>query len=74
MPEPKERGNARVRIASHEVDLPASRIPMDPAHGGASLFKVGDLIEVEVRELDGNVPTDARSRAVAARRGSVARN
>jgi penicillin-binding protein 1A len=56
VPEPKERGNARVRIASHEIDLPPSAFQWTRRTSPAALFKVGDLIEVEVRELDGNVP------------------
>ena len=56
VPAPKERGNARVRIASHEIDLPPAAFRWTRRTSPASLFKVGDLIEVEVRELDGDVP------------------
>ena len=57
VPQPKERGNARVRIASHEVELPPSAFQWTRRTSAAALFKVGDLIEVEVRGLDGNVPS-----------------
>ena len=57
VPGPKERGNARVRIGSHEVDLPAAAFQWTRRTSPANLFKVGDLIEVEVRELDGDAPT-----------------
>ena len=51
------RDNARVRIASHEVELPAAAFQWTRRTSASALFKVGDVIEVEVRELDGNVPT-----------------
>jgi len=57
VPEAKDRDNARVRIASHEVELPASAFQWTRRTSASALFKVGDVIEVEVRELDGNVPT-----------------
>ena len=57
VPEPKAKGNARVRIATHEVELPPSAFAWTRRTSPATLFKVGDVIEVEVRELDGNVPT-----------------
>ena len=57
VPEPKAKGNARVRIATHEVELPPSAFQWTRRTSPATLFKVGDVIEVEVRELDGNVPT-----------------
>jgi penicillin-binding protein 1A len=57
VPEPKERGNARVRIGSNELELPASAFQWTRRTAASSLFKVGDVIEVEVRELDGSVPT-----------------
>jgi penicillin-binding protein 1A len=57
VPEPKARDNARVRIASHEVELPAAAFQWTRRTSASALFEVGDVIEVEVRELDGNVPT-----------------
>jgi penicillin-binding protein 1A len=56
VPGPKDRANARVRIASHEVDLPPSAFQWTRRTSASSLFKVGDLIEVEVRDLEGIVP------------------
>jgi penicillin-binding protein 1A len=56
VPAPKERGTARVRIGSHEVDLPAAAFHWTRRTAADSLFKVGDLIEVEVREVDGDMP------------------
>jgi penicillin-binding protein 1A len=57
VPSPKERANARVRIGSDEVDLPAAAFQWTRRASSSNLFKVGDLIEVEVRELDGDAPT-----------------
>ena len=56
VPEPKERGNARVLIGNHELDLPATAFLWTRRTTPSSLFKVGDVIEVEVRELDGDAP------------------
>ena len=58
VPEPKEKGNARVRIASHEVELRPSAFQWTRRTAPSTLFKVGDVIEVEVRKLDGNVPAE----------------
>jgi penicillin-binding protein 1A len=57
VPAPKERRNARVRIGTHEIELPPSAYQWTRRASAESLFKVGDVIEVEVRKLDGNVPT-----------------
>jgi penicillin-binding protein 1A len=56
VPEPKERGNARVLIGNREVELPAAAFQWTRRTTPSTLFKVGDLIEVEVRELDGDAP------------------
>jgi penicillin-binding protein 1A len=56
VPGPKDRDNARVRIANHEVDLPPSAFQWTRRTSASSLFKVGDLIEVEVRDVEGTVP------------------
>jgi penicillin-binding protein 1A len=56
IPEPKDRGNARVLIGNREVDLPPAAFQWTRRTTASALFKVGDLIEVEVRELDGDVP------------------
>jgi penicillin-binding protein 1A len=56
VPAPKERGNARVLIGHHEVELRAAAFEWTRRTTPATLFTVGDLIEVEVRELDGDVP------------------
>ncbi len=57
VPGPKERGNARVLIGNREVDLPPAAFQWTRRTTPSSLFKVGDLIEVEVRELNGDAPT-----------------
>ena len=56
VPAPKERADARVLIGNREIDLPASAFQWTRRTSADALFKVGDLIEVEVRELDGDVP------------------
>ncbi len=48
--------NARIRIASREIDLPRSAYAWTRRTTAADLFKVGDLIEVEVRTLNGTAP------------------
>ena len=57
VPNPKERGNARVLIGNREVELPPAAFQWTRRTTPATLFKVGDLIEVEVQELDGDAPT-----------------
>jgi penicillin-binding protein 1A len=49
-------GTARIRIGAHELDLPASAFAWTRRTSAADLFKVGDLIEVEVRSASGGVP------------------
>ncbi|HET7031803.1 MAG TPA: transglycosylase domain-containing protein, partial [Casimicrobiaceae bacterium] len=58
VPEPKEKGNARVRIGINEVELPPSAFKWTRRTSASMLFKVGDVIEVEVRKLAGNVPQE----------------
>jgi penicillin-binding protein 1A len=57
VPNPKERGNARVLIGNREVELPPAAYQWTRRTTPATLFKVGDLIEVEVQQLDGDAPT-----------------
>ena len=49
---------ARVRIGEHEVDLPPGAFAWTRRTSASSLFKVGDLIEVQVRRLDGKRPAE----------------
>jgi penicillin-binding protein 1A len=49
---------ARVRIGEHEVELPPPAFAWTRRKRAADLFKVGDLIEVEVRSLEGNRPVE----------------
>ncbi len=51
-------GNARVRIGEHEFELPRGAYAWTRRTSPAELFSAGDLIEVEVRALDGNTPRD----------------
>jgi penicillin-binding protein 1A len=53
-----EGGSARVRIAQHEVELPRSAFAWTRRTAAADLFTVGDVIEVEVRALQGNQPSE----------------
>jgi penicillin-binding protein 1A len=57
VPGPKDRDNARLRIASHEVELPVSAFAWTRRTSPVGLFKTGDLVEVEVLELKGDEPT-----------------
>jgi penicillin-binding protein 1A len=49
---------ARVKIDEDEVDLPPAAFAWTRRKASSDLFKVGDLIEVEVRKLDGNRPAE----------------
>ena len=49
---------ARVKINEDEVDLPPAAFAWTRRKASSALFKVGDLIEVEVRTLDGNRPAE----------------
>jgi penicillin-binding protein 1A len=53
---PGGAGGARVRIAQYEVELPRASFEWTRRTSAANLFKVGDLIEVEVRTVDGTRP------------------
>ena len=44
-------GNARVRVGAHELELPPAAFTWTRRVSPGDLFKVGDLIDVEVREL-----------------------
>jgi len=50
-------GNARVRIGRHVADLPASAFAWTRRASAADLFTVGDLVEVEVRQVKDGAPT-----------------
>jgi penicillin-binding protein 1A len=49
-------GSARVRISTHEVELPKGAFAWTRKTSAADFLKVGDLIEVEVRAIQGGVP------------------
>jgi penicillin-binding protein 1A len=49
-------GSARVRISTHEVDLPKGAFAWTRKTSAADFLKVGDLIQVEVRAIQGGVP------------------
>ncbi|HEY6362096.1 MAG TPA: PBP1A family penicillin-binding protein [Vicinamibacterales bacterium] len=49
-------GSARIRIGAHQVELPRAGFAWTRRTSAAELFKVGDLIEVEVRTLETDVP------------------
>lgn len=49
---------ARVRIGEFEVDLPPAAFAWTRRKSSSSLFKEGDLIEVEVRKMEGDRPTE----------------
>jgi penicillin-binding protein 1A len=49
---------ARVRIGSHDVELPKSAFAWTRRTSAADLFKIGDLIEVEVRTVEGTRPAE----------------
>ena len=49
-------GSARVRIGAYEVELPKTAFTWTRKTSAADFLKVGDVVEVEVREIAGNVP------------------
>ena len=49
-------GSARVRIGIHEVELPKTAFAWTRKTSASDLFKVGDLIQVEVNTIQGGVP------------------
>ena len=49
-------GNARIRIGPHEFDLPASAFSWTRRTSAADLFRVGDVIDVEIRTVRGEAP------------------
>ena len=50
--------SARVRIGDAEVELPRAAFAWTRTTSPGDLFKVGDLIEVEIRSLQGNRPAE----------------
>jgi penicillin-binding protein 1A len=58
VPTGKTAGAATVRIGANEVELPRSAFAWTKRTSPADLFKVGDVIEVEVRALAGNRPSE----------------
>jgi penicillin-binding protein 1A len=53
-------GAARVRVGSHDIELPRTAFAWTGRNASADLFTVGDVVEVEVRAVDGSVPSDVR--------------
>ncbi len=55
---PKKGGNgsARLRIGPHEVDLPKNAFTWTRKIAAADFLNVGDVVQVEVRTIQGGVP------------------
>jgi penicillin-binding protein 1A len=49
-------GSARVRIGAHEVELPRDGFAWTRKKSAADFLKVGDLVQVDVRAIQGGVP------------------
>jgi penicillin-binding protein 1A len=49
-------GSARVRIGTHEADLPKAAFAWTRKTAAVDFLKVGDLVQVEVRAIQGGVP------------------
>ena len=58
VPPKNSTASARLRIGAYQVDLPRSAFAWTHRTSAADLFKTGDVIEVQVRKLDGNRPVD----------------
>ena len=67
-------GSARVRIGEYNVELKPSAFAWTRRTSAAALFKVGDLIEVNVRALEGRRPSELTPRAAACRRRRAGRH
>ena len=53
-------GGARVKIGEYDVELPREAFAWTRRTASSALFKVGDLIEVEVLAQQGNRPSELR--------------
>jgi penicillin-binding protein 1A len=62
---------ARVKIGDGEVELPPAAFAWTRRKASSDLFKIGDLIEVEVRELDGNRPSQVALEQAPAVEGAL---
>ena len=62
---------ARIRIGPDEVELPKAAFVWTRKTLASELFKVGDLIEVEVRALDGTRPTEVLLEQAPAIEGAI---
>ena len=49
-------GTARIRIGPQELELPATAFAWTRRASAADLFRMGDLIEVEIRTVSGGAP------------------
>jgi len=49
-------GSARVRIGAHEVEMPKAAFSWTRKTAAVDFLKVGDLVQVEVRAIQGGVP------------------
>ncbi len=49
-------GAARVRVGARDLDLPRAAFAWTRKSAAGDLFKVGDLIEIEVRTISGGLP------------------
>jgi len=49
-------GSARVRIGTHEVDLPKTAFAWTRKTAAVAFLNVGDFVQVEVRAIQGGVP------------------
>ena len=49
-------GGARVRIGAHEVEMPKAAFSWTRKTAAVDFLKVGDLVQVEVRAIQGGVP------------------
>jgi len=49
-------GSARVRVGTHEADLPKAAFAWTRKAAAVDFLKVGDLVQVEVRAIQGGVP------------------
>jgi penicillin-binding protein 1A len=62
---------ARVRIAEYELDLPPAAFSWTRRTASSALFKIGDLIDVEVRRMEGTRPAEVALEQAPAVEGAL---
>jgi penicillin-binding protein 1A len=68
---PGGNGSARVRVAGHELELPRTAFAWTRQSAASRLFEVGDVIEVQVRAVEGTRPSQLALEQTPAVQGAL---